>query len=421
MNLEKVIKTAIKEAISSDVSIPIKTKPVKRKEPSKKPVTRTPKKVKKPSEKEERLQVLLGRNIDTKKLAYWNPYSTIPTKLTNQHVLIVGKSGSGKTQSAVSFIDQLANKNVPSIIFDFQGEYVDKKLKNAKGQTFLETSGAKVLDASEGLDFNPLEVSINPITGEKRSYIRTIYQISDSLNKIFDLGDIQTAILQNSINDAFVNRGFVAKDKRTWNNDPPTMSELWTIIQSYKKEGGNLIFRIRPLFENDIFVDSNKKEFWDLFETTQILQLSNLATQKLMLAVSQFVLSKIYLTMLSKGTTSDLRLFVIVDEAHKLAFNQIINSLIREGRKYGVGLMLISQSVEDFDPIILSMAGTKIVMQLGREDADEMVNSMGFSEKEETNKAMQLILHQRPFQALVSSNHFQPFAHVNMVPFFKMR
>ena len=42
------------------------------------------------------LRIPLGKNCDTKKDVYWDPFTQMPKKLANQHVLIVGKSGAGR-------------------------------------------------------------------------------------------------------------------------------------------------------------------------------------------------------------------------------------------------------------------------------------------------------------------------------------
>jgi len=171
--------------------------------------------------------------------------------LANQHVLIVGKSGAGKTQSAAAFMAELWNAKVPSVIFDFQGEYMDSKLANANGDTFLACTKAVVLDAADGIDVNPLEVPDDPHTGGKQNFMKTVYQVATSLAKIFGLGDIQRAILRDAINQAFVVNGFVAGNKSTWGHEPPTLSQVWEILKHLEAtEGGNvrnLNLRVQPL------------------------------------------------------------------------------------------------------------------------------------------------------------------------------
>ena len=141
---------------------------------------------------------------------------------------------------------------------------------------------------------------------------------------------------------------------------------------------------------------ANNKSFDRILFRTSIIRLSNLATPELMVAVSRFVLQKIYATMLSKGPSGQLRLFAVVDEAHKLSYDETLTELIREARKYGVGILLASQSVKDFDRIVFDMVGTKIALQLEGGDAKVMAENLGLTDKNERDMARAMILHQPP-------------------------
>lgn len=372
------------------------------------------------------LRIPIGKNCDTKKEVFWDPFTTTPKKLANQHVLIVGKSGAGKTQSAAAFIAELWDAKVPSVIFDFQGEYMDTKLANADDETFLDLTNADVMDAADGIDVNPLEVPDDPHTGNKQNFMKVVYQVATSLAKIFGLGDIQRAILRDAIGQAFVVNGFVAGNKTTWANEPPTLSQVWAILKHLEQsEGGNvrnLNLRIQPLFETGVFIESKGVQSFDrIFARTSIIRLSNLATPELMVAVSRFVLQKIYANMLSKGPSDVIRVFAVVDEAHKLSYDETLTELIREARKYGVGILLASQSVKDFDRIVFDMVGTKVALQLEGDDAKVMAENLGLTDKGDRDMARTLILHQPPHRALLRSNHFEPYIQADVTPFWKKR
>lgn len=366
----------------------------------------------------------LGNNVDTRKAIFWDPLAEVPKKLANQHVLVVGKSGAGKTQTAAAFMAELWKIKVPCVIFDFQGEYMDPKLTDAEGNTFAERTEAQVLDAADGIDVNPLEVPNDSHGQHKQNFMKVVYQVSTSLAKIFGLGDIQRAILRDAIGQAFVARGFIAGNKATWNNTPPTFSQVWAILKHLEEtEGGNvrnLNLRIQPLFETGVFLETGTGESFDrILSRTSIIRLSNLATPELMVAVSRFVLQKIYAAMLSKGPSSDLRVFAVVDEAHKLSYDETLTELIREARKYGVGILLASQSVKDFDRIVFDMVGTKIALQLEGDDAKTMTENLGLTDKAERDVARGMILHQPPHRALIRSNHFEPYVQADITPFYK--
>lgn len=370
------------------------------------------------------LQIYLGKNSDSGKAVHWNPFSHTPKKLSNQHILIVGTTGAGKTQTASAFIDNLSDQNVPAIIFDFQGEYMDAELKDSIGQTFLERTNACVVDASDGIPINPFEVPADRLTNKKQNYQKVVYQVAASLKRIFGLGDIQHAELRDAISQAYAVKGFVPGNKDSWGNEPPSVADVWSILKEKEKVGSatvrNLNLRIEPLFATGIFQDEGGDlTFNDILGRTTIVRLSNLATPELMVAVSRFMLQKIYSDMLAKGPTNQIRIFAVIDEAHKLSYDETLTELVREARKYGVGLLLASQSPKDFDRVAFDLMGTKIALHLEGEDARIMAENLGVIDKNDRDIARKMILKQPNLQALLRNNHYEPYIQVNIVPFFK--
>jgi hypothetical protein len=70
----------------------------------------------------------------------------------------------GETTKALVW--ELSRRKVPSIIFDYQGEY-------ASGD-FFEAIQPQVFDVMKGLPINPFEIPIDPLTGRKRPYIEIV-------------------------------------------------------------------------------------------------------------------------------------------------------------------------------------------------------------------------------------------------------
>ena len=368
--------------------------------------------------------LILGKNVDTGKNVIFNPTTMTPKKLANQHLLIVGKSGAGKSQTTGGLLYELSKQDIPFLILDFQGEYISKELANAKGTSFLQATNSVSFDPSYGMDINPLELSINANSDERIGYMNNVYQVSGILKQIFGLGDIQHPVLKDAIKRAYQEKGFSVSDRITWNNEPPQFQDIWNILEFMEQnEGSNvrsLKYRIEPLFENNIFVSGTTSiSISEILKQNSIINLSTLHTPELMKSVARFILQAIYNRMLAEGPSKRIKLYVVIDEAHKLSYDQTLTDLIREARKYGVGFILASQSVRDFATVVFENMGTKIALQLEGEDAKFMADNFGATDKASKEAVLSMLPSQKPMRALIRNNHFEPFAQVDIIAFYE--
>jgi hypothetical protein len=108
--------------------------------------------------------------------------------------------------------------------------------------------------------------------------------------------------------------------------------------------------------------------------------------------------------------------YVAVVELGRQGYTQL-----QIAEKVGVGVLLASQSVKDFDRVVFDMVGTKIALQLEGDDAKVMAENLGLVEKRERDIARQFILNQAPHVALVRSNHFEPYIQAELTGFYKTK
>lgn len=362
----------------------------------------------------EQVNVHLGRNCVTGEEVFWNPQTKKPRRLTNQHLLVVGKSGSGKSETTKALIWELDRIGVPSIILDYQGEY-------AHGD-FAEAVRPQVFDVMAGLPVNPFELPFDPIAGRKRPPIEMIFRLADTLNTVFSgSGDIQLGILREAIEACYVQAGYNFQDPATWELAAPSLDMLEAVLDNMAHDHGsqvrNLQVRLQPLFKSGIFQQTNAGFSFDqLFEQTSVVLMTS-GIRDLMLAASRFILEKVYTTMLMQGVTKQLRVMVVIDEAHKLCGDETIISLVKEARKYGLGLILSSQETRDFHPSVFANTGTLVALGLEDADATVMAKHLGLTDKKQQTGAKELILSQSSGQALVRSQHFLPYAQVQIRSF----
>ncbi|MDE1855978.1 MAG: ATP-binding protein [Candidatus Micrarchaeota archaeon] len=96
-------------------------------------------------------------------------------------------------------------------------------------------------------------------------------------------------------------------------------------------------------------ISPGKVSYVDLSKFTEAAKISS----------AREILARITQRMRSAGTSEKFRTFIVLDEAWKLLLSDdSLSILIREGRKYGVGLLLASQIIGDVDESLLSNIAT---------------------------------------------------------------
>jgi DNA helicase HerA-like ATPase len=267
-------------------------------------------------------------------------------------MVIAGKSGCGKTSTLIRIANELS-KYGKIIIIDFHGEYVGLK----------DLINSEIIDvAYQGL--NPL----TPIANE--NYYEIAIDLINSINivDIYKLGITQESELVDSI--------ISIREKN--------LEELYEEINKRSKDekAGHirdaligLKNRIR-LLQSGFSLKTNI-DFNRIIKQNSIIDLSNITNEDLKTIIAELILRKILRCMIVNKIEN--RTFLIVDEVHRISKKEgIINTLMRESRKYNLACILSSQLIYDFDSAIIGNAGTKLFMMNDSEkDIDSIINITG--------------------------------------------
>lgn len=90
----------------------------------------------------------------------------------------------------------------------------------------------------------------------------------------------------------------------------------------------------------------------------------------------------IFARALQRGPQQEVRDIIVLDEAKAFVTDEddhILNRIAREGRKYGVMLLLASQGPAHFTDDLISAAGTKIVLGFDRNEWPKATRMLGMS------------------------------------------
>ena len=126
----------------------------------------------------------------------------------------------------------------------------------------------------------------------------------------------------------------------------------------------------------------DKQDLFDEVNSVAYVSLDELSEKKKIASASR-VLQDIIKNMRERGTGADCdRIFLFLDESWKiLSKEDSLNTIIREGRKYRIGLVLASQLIEDISPEMLgNMASVFIFRTQNRESLHMLSKNYGLSE-----------------------------------------
>ncbi len=149
--------------------------------------------------------------------------------------------------------------------------------------------------------------------------------------------------------------------------DYPTLAEVLGRLERRERDRGvaNVVARCRPLLEMDLFrADGEQLDLREHIRSGLVIDLHNLYVETVQRAAGAFLLRKLYKDMFGWGTTDRLRLAIVLDEAHRLARDVTLPKIMKEGRKFGVAVIVASQGMADFHPDILANAGTKVLFRV---------------------------------------------------------
>lgn len=281
-----------------------------------------------------------------------------PSVKGSPHLFISGIPGQGKSWTTLRLLTELGRQGVPALVLDFHGSFAEDS------SLYTRTVHPAVLDANQGLPFSPFDIS----TGEDAP---SWNMVSDELAEIFayvaGLGEIQSDALRQAIREAYIQHGFGEEGEDALEDLalPTTVDVLRNLERlEASHRTANVLARCRPLLEMNLFRPrAESPDFISLARSGLVIDLHRLYRESVQLAAGAFVLRKIYRDMFHWGGAENLRLAIVLDEAHRLARDVTLPKIMKEGRKFGVSVIVASQGLADFHRDIVGNAGAKVLFR----------------------------------------------------------
>ena len=283
--------------------------------------------------------------------------------ILSRHLAILAMTGAGKSNTVSVLIDQLLGYNVPVFVFDMHGEYKDAEFPNGDVNVINPKINPKYMN------FYEIKKLVNiPRNGyiQERHFRRAFKQakqmLSDGVAHTNNFLQIMYDILEK---DSQVEEGSDKQIVDVMNNIDDSMDRYSNL---FDKNTGNILSSIKKAHVN-------------------VLDLSQVDE-----SVASVLVSHIFRNSLQRskdaahtGNKKDLldnSVFFILEEAHILAPNKRdsdskrwIQRVAREGRKFGLGLCLVSQSPKTVDHDALSQMNNMIILRLVEPEDQRHVQS----------------------------------------------
>ena len=282
--------------------------------------------------------------------------------ILSRHLAILAMTGAGKSNTVAVLIDQLLGYSGPVFIFDMHGEYKDAEFPNGnvnvikpkinpQYMTFYEIkklvnipSNGYIQERHFRRAFKKAKEMLSDGVAHTNNFLQIIYDILEADSQV-EGSDKQIVDVMNKIDDS--------------------MDRYSNLFDQYT---GNILTSIKKAHAN-------------------VLDLSQVDESVASVLVSHILRNSLQRSKNAahsgnKKELLDNSIFFILEEAHILAPNKRdsdskrwIQRVAREGRKFGLGLCLVSQSPKTVDHDALSQMNNMIILRLVEPEDQRHVQS----------------------------------------------
>ena len=348
--------------------------------------------------------VELAEDALLEKILYQNPeksarIGTISTRenvpvylsineLVSRHCAILAMTGAGKSYTAGVLIEELMKKKGSVVVFDPHGEFKGMEIKGSEVVVYDVEGSNRIKVDVNSLGTSDFVNLMPDLTSTQRDLLEEVIGLADRFYEQYDLSSI-VKILEVVYD---MKRGEGKKKKADGKVDGKEASEPESnegdvfeggFLKGIAKKVtlptiGALMRRIRRLERMGVFsIKGTPIESIVRRNQLTIVNLSE-AEERVSEIVVSAICRRIFEArrkfMKDEGDGVEVPTFIMMEEAHNFApravegdyapARGIIRKIAREGRKFGVGLCVVSQRPGKLDQDVLSQCNTQIIMKI---------------------------------------------------------
>lgn len=278
-------------------------------------------------------------------------------KVLSKHVVILAKSGSGKSYFTSVLLEELLLKKIPLVVIDPHGEYSSLKYPNPKdkenmlrfgveAQGFLKQIQEFSPDTHVNTEAKPLKLSNRNLSSAELVHLLPTKLSSAQLGLVY-------GALKNLGGRIDFNELLIELEATEDNNSK------WTLIHIFEYVKKLNLFSESPTLMGEL-VHPGKMSIVNLRGVAQDIQ--------------EIVVYKLIHDLFEERKKNTIPpFFLIIEECHTFvperSFGEakssaIIRQVAAEGRKFGLGLCLITQRPSRVDKSSISQASTQIILKV---------------------------------------------------------
>ncbi len=324
-----------------------------------------------------------------------------------RHLAILAITGAGKSNTVSVLLKNIINLNGTVLVFDFHGEYVKSKItKNGKNRVNV------IEPIINPLKLHPKEfASLVGIKSNANIQLRYFLIALDYTINQFkkDKGDdwylyVSTGIFLNRLKESLEDLSNEEADIRATLKGnkirDESLYEVLNKLEDFEKELGHIIdIHSKSIIEKLKFGYINVIDFSEIDEDIADIISSN---------ILKTALDERKKAIRRGDTALPYPLLIVIEEAHILAGDKrntqakyYISRIAREGRKFGLGLVIVTQRPKGLDKEILSQMNNMIILKLVEPEDQKHVQSASESLSQEL---MSYLPSLNPGEAIIIGN-----------------
>lgn len=283
-----------------------------------------------------------------------------PQKLITKHLAVLAKSGAGKSYAIGVILEELISFGVPVVILDPHGEYSTIKYPNSHPEDTKYFNEYDIQAQGYGQQVREYAIDTSLNTNAHQLKLRipnSPYKLGEIMP--FKLSNAQKGLLYNVVNEMLEKRGKFDFGDVVEGLEMNESVAKWRLISGLQNLERTNLFSFSPTTTSEL---------------VRQRQLSIVNFRGAPIELQEIAASALISELFEQRKLENIPpFFLVVEEAHNYCpergfgeakSSKILRAVASEGRKFGLGLCIISQRPGRVDKNVLSQCTSQISLQV---------------------------------------------------------